>query len=62
MERVDARTRALQDGSTALVTANSSDPRADIVAERRRASFAVLPLTYLLNGGKEKVERRWVAL
>jgi hypothetical protein len=58
MERVDARTRGLQEGATALVTAHATDPRADIAAERRRASFAVPPLTYLLNGGKEKVERR----
>ncbi|GBF98378.1 peroxisomal acyl-coenzyme A oxidase [Raphidocelis subcapitata] len=55
---VDERTRALQERSSALVTAQASDPRADIAAERRRASFAPEPLTYLLNGGKAKVERR----
>lgn len=58
MSAVDERTRALQERSSALVTQHSSDPRADIAAERRRASFAIEPLMYLLNGGKAKVERR----
>ena len=55
---VDASTRELQAPSSAHITAAGSDPRADISAERRRASFAYEPLMYVLNGGKAKVERR----
>ncbi|KAI8467455.1 MAG: acyl-CoA dehydrogenase/oxidase C-terminal [Monoraphidium minutum] len=58
MERVDSRTLALQERSTALVAIHGCDPRADIVAERRRASFDIDQLKCLLNGGKDKVERR----
>lgn len=59
MERADARTLALQERSTALVAVHCNDPREDIVAERRRATFDAAQLKYLLNGGKDKVERRW---
>lgn len=56
--RVDARTRELQAPSTALVTQHAEDPKADIIAERKRASFDVNELLYWLNGGRDKVERR----
>jgi acyl-CoA oxidase len=56
---VDARTQQLQAPSTALVTNHAEDPKQDIVAERRRASFNTNELLYWLNGGREKVERRW---
>jgi hypothetical protein len=56
---VDARTQQLQAPSTAIVTKHAEDPKQDIVAERRRASFNTNELLYWLNGGKEKVERRW---
>lgn len=55
---VDERTRALQAPSTSLIVASSSDPRADIAAERRRASFPVDPVVHLLNGGADKVGRK----
>lgn len=58
---VDARTQQLQAPSTALVTKHAEDPKQDIVAERRRASFNTSELLYWLNGGREKVERRWAA-
>jgi hypothetical protein len=55
---VDDRTRALQAASTALVTQHAEDPRADIAAERRRASFDATALLHWLNGGAERVARR----
>jgi acyl-CoA oxidase len=58
---VDARTQQLQAPSTAIVTKHAEDPKQDIVAERRRASFNTNELLYWLNGGREKVERRWDA-
>jgi acyl-CoA oxidase len=61
-QRVDERTRALQAKSTALIAPHAPDPSADLAAERQRASFDPLPLTYALNGGKERVERRCAAL
>jgi hypothetical protein len=57
---VDARTRSLQQPSTALVTQHGEDPKADIEAERRRASFPVNELLCWLNGGAERVARRCV--
>jgi hypothetical protein len=58
---VDARTRQLQAPSTALVTKHAESPTQDIISERRRASFPTNELLYWLNGGQEKVERRWGA-
>jgi len=58
---VDARTRKLQEPSTALVTKHAEDPKQDIIAERKRASFNTQELLYWLNGGQEKVERRWAS-
>lgn len=56
---VDERTRQLQAPSTALVTKHAEDPVQDLANERKRASFSSQELCYFLNGGKEKVERRW---
>jgi hypothetical protein len=58
MAHIDSRTRQLQAPSTALVTKHAEDPKQDILAERRRASFNTQELLHWLNGGKEKVERR----
>lgn len=55
---VDARTKELQAPATAIIVASSNDPRADMADERRRASFAPAQLTHLLNGGRDRVERR----
>jgi acyl-CoA oxidase len=55
---VDARTRELQTRSSALVAANCNDPRADIAAERARASFASAELAAHLAGGPAKLARR----
>lgn len=57
---VDERTQQLQAPSTALVTKHAEDPKQDLANERRRASFSSQELCYFLNGGKEKVERRWM--
>lgn len=54
----DARTRALQEASTRLVTATRVEPSDDIIAERARATFDVNDLLYFVNGSKENVERR----
>ena len=56
---VDERTRSLQAGSTAVVLRHAEDPKQDIAAERRKATFHVNDLLWYLNGGKDKVERRW---
>lgn len=58
--QVDERTRQLQAASTAIVTKHAEDPKRDIIEERKKASFDSKELCYYLNGGKEKVERRWV--
>ncbi|CAD7698591.1 unnamed protein product [Ostreobium quekettii] len=55
---VDARTRVLQEESTKAVLSNCSDPKADLAAERARATFDVGELLHYLNGGREKVERK----
>lgn len=55
---VDARTRALQEKSSALVLVNHVEPKDDIIAERKRATFDVNDLLYYLNGSKDKVMRR----
>jgi acyl-CoA oxidase len=55
---VDARTRELQQRSSALVRANGCDPRADIAAERARASFSSSELAAHLAGGPAKLARR----
>ncbi len=57
-QHVDDRTRKIQEASTALVLRHAEDPKADIAAERRKATFDVNDLLYFINGGKEKVERR----
>jgi acyl-CoA oxidase len=55
---VDARTRELQTLSSSLVAANAHDPRADLAAERARASFSSSELAAHLAGGPAKLARR----
>lgn len=55
---VDARTRDLQRRASQLVRANGCDPRADIAAERARASFCSAELAAHLAGGAAKLARR----
>ncbi|CAD7696654.1 unnamed protein product [Ostreobium quekettii] len=55
---VDARTRALQAASTDAVLPSSSDPVADLAAERRRAGFDVAELMRFLHGGQERIDRK----
>lgn len=59
--QVDERTRQLQAPATALVTKHAEDPKQDLANERKRSSFNSQELCHYLNGGKEKVERRWGA-
>lgn len=35
------------------------EPKDDMVAERARSNLAVEQLSYLLNGGKESLEKRY---
>lgn len=58
MSTVDERTRRLQEQSSKLVTQFKVDPKAEIAAERSRATFPVSELLHFLNGGQENVERR----
>lgn len=55
---VDARTAALVEASTRAVLAAHIEPRDDMVAERARATFDPKPLSYLLHGGKEALDKR----
>ncbi len=55
---VDERTLALQGPSTKKALANHVEPVEDLAAERRRATFDVEELSYVLAGGKDKLQRR----
>jgi hypothetical protein len=55
---VDARTRALQETSTQLITKHHIEPSTDIKAERNRATFNVTDLLNFLNDGADNVQRR----
>ncbi len=57
---VDARTKELQRDSTSIILSTHVEPKDDIAAERQRATFNVQELSYLLNGGKDKLEKKWV--
>lgn len=54
----DARTKELQAPSSATILRTHVEPKDDIAAERKRATFDNTQLTYVLNGGKEKLEKR----
>lgn len=54
----DERTRALVQPSTEVILRTHVEPKADMAEERARATFNNQPLLHLLNGGKEKVEKR----
>ncbi len=55
----DARTRQLQEPSTRLILASHTEPVTDIKLERQRATFDVEQLSYVINGGKEQLDKRW---
>lgn len=55
---VDQRTKELQAHSTKLIMAAHIEPKDDMIAERKRATFDVKELSYALNGGKEVLDRR----
>lgn len=55
---LDARTRQLQDRSSRLVLAQHCEPKDDIAAERQRATFDITPLSWVLNGGRDKLQKR----
>eukprot|EP00955_Chlamydomonas_euryale_P087183 364275-Chlamydomonas_euryale.AAC.5 len=57
----DARTRALQAPSNALIAASHVDPKDDMAKERARATFDVAQLAEAINGGREVLEKRCVA-
>jgi acyl-CoA oxidase len=55
---VDARTRAVQAPSTAMIVASEVDPRADLARERASATFPARELAALLAGGEDKLVLR----
>lgn len=58
----DARTQQLVEPATQIVMATHVNPMDDMVQERGRSTIDVQQLLYAMNGGKEKVEQRWVVL
>ncbi|KAG2488798.1 hypothetical protein HYH03_012598 [Edaphochlamys debaryana] len=56
--RVDARTLELQAPASKIIFSTHIEPRDDMAAERARATFDVKELTYAMNGGKDKLEKR----
>ncbi len=55
---VDARTLELQRPSSAAILASHVEPKDDIAAERRRATFSVDEVALLLNGSSEAIAKR----
>ena len=55
---VDARTRAVQAPSTAMIVASEVDPRADLARERASSTFPARELAALLAGGEDKLVLR----
>lgn len=55
---VDPRTRELAQKSSNVVTLLNVDPKDDIAAERRKASFSSNQLAIYFNGGEEMFSRR----
>lgn len=57
---VDARTAALQRPASEVILKTHTEPSYDLAMERRKATFNVEELSYVLNGGKEQLEKKWV--
>ncbi|GLI67460.1 hypothetical protein VaNZ11_011657 [Volvox africanus] len=55
---VDERTKELQRPSTQIILRTHTEPSQDLDEERRRATFNVSELAYVLNGGKELLEKK----
>lgn len=54
---VDERTRQLVSQSSAVILATHVEPKDDIIAERKRASFNSSELASFLHGGSDKLKR-----
>ncbi|KAG2435906.1 hypothetical protein HXX76_007101 [Chlamydomonas incerta] len=55
---VDARTVDLQRPATQIILKTHTEPSNDLAMERRKATFDVQELSYVLNGGKEQLEKK----
>lgn len=54
---VDNRTRKLVEQSSAVILATHVEPKDDMIAERKRATFNSQELAEFLNGGSDKFKR-----
>lgn len=54
---VDERTKKLVSQSSAVILGTHVDPKDDIIAERKRASFNSVELANYLHGGSDKLKR-----
>eukprot|EP00884_Botryococcus_braunii_P015671 jgi/Botrbrau1/2788/Bobra.0125s0001.1 len=54
---VDDRTRKLVEQSSAVILATHVEPKDDMIAERKRASFNSQELAAFINGGNDKLKR-----
>lgn len=57
---VDRRTAQLVAEAARLVESSSSNPVQDAANERARATFDASELAAFMNGGTERIQRRWV--
>ncbi|EFJ46884.1 hypothetical protein VOLCADRAFT_92640 [Volvox carteri f. nagariensis] len=55
---VDERTKELQRPATNIILRTHTEPSKDLEEERRKATFNVQELAYVLNGGKELLEKK----
>ncbi len=58
----DSRINQLQSLSSSIVLKNAASPTDDISFERKCATFDVDELSFVLNGGKEQLRRKWVSV
>jgi acyl-CoA oxidase len=55
---VDQRTRNLQQPATEIILRTHTEPSHDLRQERQKATFNVEELAYVLNNGKELLEKK----
>lgn len=54
---VHQRTKDLQRPASEIILRTHTEPSIDLEEERRKATFDVQELAYVLNGGKELLEK-----
>ncbi|GFR44234.1 hypothetical protein Agub_g5369 [Astrephomene gubernaculifera] len=55
---IDERTRNLQRPATEIIMSTHTEPSEDLAQERRKATFDVQELSYVLNEGKDLLEKK----